>query len=110
MKNSRLKFVLLTLATIVFVLILLIIFFVGGSKRAKEKSIKVGFIMSGASTEEGWNGLHYEGIKAACDDLDIELIVKEHVKEYIGIVYFLTALVLISLRLKIKRLHKKLRD
>ena len=40
--------------------------------------------MSGASTEEGWNGLHYEGIKAACDDLDIELIVKEHVKEYSG--------------------------
>ena len=84
MKNSRLKFVLLTLATIVFVLILLIIFFIGGSKKTKEKSIKVGFIMSGASTEEGWNGLHYEGIKAACDDLDIELIVKEHVKEYSG--------------------------
>lgn len=84
MKNSRIKYVLLFLAAIVFVLIMLIIFFVGGSKKTKENSIKVGFIMSGASTEEGWNGLHYEGIKTACDDLDIELIVKEHVKEYSG--------------------------
>jgi len=84
MKKSRMKYVLLALAAIVLALILFLIFFVAGHKKVEDESIKVGFIMSGASTEHGWNGLHYEGIQAACDDLDIELIVKEHVKEHSG--------------------------
>ena len=36
--------------------------------------------MSGGIEESGWNGMHYEGVKNACDELGAELIVKENVK------------------------------
>jgi len=50
----------------------------------KDEQVKVGFIISGAKDEDGWNGRHYQGIKLACEELGVELIVKENVKEYSG--------------------------
>ena len=84
MKTKNIKYILLILATLIFVLTLVIILtFKGKAKKEDSSTIKVGFVMPGYSTEEGWNGLHYDGIASACEELDIELVVKENVKEYI---------------------------
>lgn len=68
-------------AVVVIILIVLLIALVG---REKESESKVGFIMSGACDETGWNGMHYSGMKRACDALGVELYVKENVKEFNG--------------------------
>ena len=50
----------------------------------KEEKLKIGFVMSGSVDEQGWNGLHYQGIKEACDELDVELIIKDNIAENSG--------------------------
>ena len=85
MKTKNIKYILLILAALIFVLTLVIILtFKGKAKKEDSSTIKVGFVMPGYSTEEGWNRLHYDGIASACEELDIELVVKENVKEYSG--------------------------
>lgn len=85
MKNKRIRYTLIGLAIIIFVFIVVVIItFKGKGWKKDTDSIKLGFIMSGAADEEGWNGLHYDGINSACKELGIELIVKENVKEYSG--------------------------
>lgn len=73
---------LLALAFLVLVVILLLIGLCGNVQ--KEEKVKVGFIMSGAEEESGWNGKHYLGIKEACEAYDIELLVKDNIKEFTG--------------------------
>lgn len=84
MNNKKIRIILVTLAAVVLAVIMSVIFVGAGNRNEKTPVIKVGFIMSGDTTENGWNGLHYDGIKKACDDLNIELIVKENIKEYNG--------------------------
>lgn len=50
----------------------------------EDDAMKVGFIMSGFTDDEGWNGMHYTGVKEACEELGVELIVKENVQEFKG--------------------------
>ena len=69
-------------AVVICVLIVCLIVFVGREK--SDEASKVGFVMSGSTEETGWNGMHYVGIKAACDSLGAELLVKENVKEFTG--------------------------
>ncbi len=45
---------------------------------------KIGFIILGDINEPGWNGSHYNGIKSACDELGLELLVRDHVTENNG--------------------------
>ena len=45
---------------------------------------KVGFITLGDIHDPGWNASHYEGVRAACDALDVELLVRDHVRENTG--------------------------
>lgn len=45
------------------------------------KSTKVGYIMTGSTDEAGWNGMNYNGIKAACDSLGVRLEIKENILE-----------------------------
>lgn len=47
-------------------------------------TLKVGFIMTGETTDSGWNGMHYNGVAYACDKLDAKLVVKENVDEGSG--------------------------
>lgn len=85
MKNKKMRYILLVLAVVIFILTLVIILtFKSRVKKEAKDSIKVGFVMSGATDEHGWNGLHYEGINKACEELDIELIIKENIKENSG--------------------------
>ncbi len=66
----------------IFVAIMLLIVFTGNVHN--NNAPKVGFLMSGSMDETGWNGMHYNGVKAACEKLGAELLVKENVKEFTG--------------------------
>ncbi len=82
MKNSKNKQQwLLILAAVILVLILVFIF---GINAKKEDTIKVGLILTGMTTDEGWNGMHYQGVSSACESLGVELVVKENVEEGTG--------------------------
>lgn len=80
-KGKRLRILVLLGAVAVVLIILLSIALMG---KEKSKVTKIGFIMSGAGSETGWNGMHYNGVKGACDELGVELLVKENVKEFNG--------------------------
>lgn len=79
--NKLISRLLLLAALVVMVAIVCIITFAG---KEKEEKLKIGFVMSGSIAEQGWNGLHYDGIQKACDELNIELIVKEEIQENSG--------------------------
>lgn len=82
MKSKKILKVSLIVITAVLVLTMIGMFaFTGEDKKDK---LKIGFVMSGSTDEQGWNGLHYQGIKDACKELDVELIVKEEIKENSG--------------------------
>ncbi len=82
MKNKKIASKILFIAAVVIVVVIFVLIYFAGNE--KKQKLKIGFIMSGEATEQGWNGLHYDGIKEACDELDIELIVKENIAEYSG--------------------------
>ena len=76
---------------IIFIVAILVVFILGISignmeykKGESGEVMKVGFVMSGSTDDEGWNGMHYKGVKEACDELEVELIVKENVAEFKG--------------------------
>lgn len=50
----------------------------------KEEVIKVGIILPGSSQEPGWNGIHYQGVKSACDEFGVEVMLWENASEYSG--------------------------
>uniref|UniRef100_UPI0040571FCA BMP family ABC transporter substrate-binding protein n=1 Tax=Acetatifactor sp. TaxID=1872090 RepID=UPI0040571FCA len=79
MKNSKLKQVLpLVLAAIILLIILVLIMMTGYDKKNMPK---VGVIITGAIDDEGWNGVHYQGVLNACEKLGAKLLVKENVPE-----------------------------
>ena len=79
--NKHKRMALLTMFVALFVILLAVLLFAGTSISKKEK---IGFIMTGSMEEEGWNGMHYEGVSAACKELKVQLLVKENVKEFQG--------------------------
>lgn len=80
-RNNKRSMVLLGIFILLLVTLIGILLFVG---QKSSKKAKIGFIMTGSIDEEGWNGMHYQGVSAACKALDVELIVKENVKEFEG--------------------------
>ena len=52
--------------------------------KSKVETEKIGFILSGSVDEHGWNGMHYEGFKASCEKLGVEMLVKENINEFTG--------------------------
>ena len=82
MKNSKLRQHLpLVLAAIVLVLIIIIILTIGNDGSSAPK---VGLIITGSCSDDGWNGMHYQGVSYACEALGAELLVKENVPEGTG--------------------------
>lgn len=84
MKNKRIAILLIGLGILVVVAIVWLIFGFGNDTQQEKKKVKAGFIMSGSMEEVGWNGKHYAGMKVACDEQGIELLVKENVAEFSG--------------------------
>lgn len=68
------------------IVILAVLFFMltGFGKGKQKEQKKIGFILSGSVTEEGWNGQHYQGMKEACGQAGLGLLVKENVPEFSG--------------------------
>ncbi len=50
----------------------------------KEAPKKIGFIILGDVREAGWNGSHYQGIRAACKQLGLTLVYRDQVAENSG--------------------------
>ncbi|MBO5487662.1 MAG: BMP family ABC transporter substrate-binding protein [Eubacterium sp.] len=69
-------------ALLICVMIVLMIMFIGKEKDGDAP--RIGFVMSGSVEETGWNGMHYAGVKNACEQLGTQLLVKENVKEFTG--------------------------
>ncbi|MCR5536120.1 MAG: BMP family ABC transporter substrate-binding protein [Succinivibrio sp.] len=46
---------------------------------------KLGFVILGDVNEKGWNSIHYEGIREACNDFNVELLLKDNVRVNSGI-------------------------
>jgi len=83
MNKSKKNLIGIVVSAIVIVTIIVLLILFGG-KQKKEQGTVIGLVLSGSSTEIGWNGLHYNGVKNACDKLGAELLVKENAKEFTG--------------------------
>lgn len=79
--NRKKRAVLLIMIVILQAIIIAVLLFMGKKYTKKEK---IGFIITGSVDEKGWNGMHYEGVSAACDELGVELLVKENIREFQG--------------------------
>lgn len=82
MKNNKIRQgLLLGMAGIVLIILIVLITTMGHKSASLPK---VGFVMTGAASDGGWNGMHYQGVDYACEKLGAELIIKEHVPEGTG--------------------------
>ena len=82
MKNKKMfKTIILWVGILILTLIVIMII---GVDFEKEDTMTVGFVMTGDDEEHGWNHLHYEGILSACEELNVNLVVKDNVKEHTG--------------------------
>lgn len=79
--NSKKRTALLILFVILLAVIVAVLLLMGKTQTKKEK---IGFIITGSIDEGGWNGMHYSGASAACEEFGAELIVKENIKEFCG--------------------------
>ena len=82
MKNSKLRQgLLLVMAAIVLVIMIVFIITTGYDRNSAPK---IGVIITGSINDDGWNGMHYQGVSYACEQLGAELLVKENVPEGTG--------------------------
>lgn len=79
-KKYRIFLIMAGIAVVALIFFLLI----GYKGEKKEEAEKIGFILSGGATEDGWNGIHYHAMKDACDRAEVDLLVSEHVAEFSG--------------------------
>ena len=80
--TKRAKSILLLI--VAFLILLSIFCVILFSGKGKDDKVKIGFIMTGAVGESGWNGMHYNGVKTACEKLGGELLVRENIPEFTG--------------------------
>lgn len=79
--NRRNLFLMILGLAIILIIFLLIMLF---ENNHREQTVKIGFVMAGQKDENGWNGMQYQGIRKACEELGTELVVRENVKEFSG--------------------------
>lgn len=79
--NKNKRAALLVLCIVLLAVIVAVLLLMGKTYRKTEK---IGFVITGSIDEGGWNGMHYTGASAACEELGVELIVKENIKEFCG--------------------------
>lgn len=78
------KFHMLAAAIGLLIVIPVIVLIFNFSKDFEEPHEKIGFIITGNIHAPGWNGSHYDGIKKACENFGVELLVRDSVKENSG--------------------------
>lgn len=79
--NKNKRAALLVLCVLLLAVIVAVLLLMG---KTYSKTEKIGFVITGSIDEGGWNGMHYTGASAACEELGVELIVKENIKEFCG--------------------------
>ncbi|MBE5884496.1 MAG: BMP family ABC transporter substrate-binding protein [Lachnospiraceae bacterium] len=79
MNKHKLKQRILLAAAGVVLLAVLVTLILPGMQRGSE--YKIGLIITGKTTDSGWNSTHYNGVVSACEQLGTELIVKEDIAE-----------------------------
>lgn len=82
--SSKRKNVIIASAALILIVFMIVYLVVVTFMKNSDKKQSVGIVLSGSINENGWNGMHYEGIKKACKKAGVELIVKENVKEFTG--------------------------
>ena len=80
-KHKFRQAILLTSAAVILAVVILLIMVTGAEKNTTHK---VGLIITGETTDSGWNGVHYNGVVSACEKFGAELIVKENIAEGSG--------------------------
>lgn len=75
MRTGRVVFV------ITLVVLGIIIAGIAFSGYKKSAVTKIGLILTGEAGDQGWNGVHYDGVAYACEELGAELLVKENISE-----------------------------
>ncbi len=78
------KFYILAIVLVLLILIPSLIFVANFTKEYDERQEKIGFIILGDVHISGWNKSHYQGIKKACQNFDVELIARYNVQENSG--------------------------
>ncbi len=85
MKFVNIKNFNLLVAIAAFLIIVLpAMMFLNFNEEFAERKEKIGFIILGDITIPGWNESQYKGIKAACEEFGVELLVRDKVKENSG--------------------------
>lgn len=82
MNKYKIRQTVLLVAAVVVVAVIILIIVAAG--REKSDSHKIGLIITGETTDDGWNGVHYRGVLSACEKLGAELIIKENIAEGSG--------------------------
>lgn len=72
------------LPSVVGIILVVIIVFIATTGMKKAPVPKIGFVMTGSTEDGGWNGMHYQGVEWACNELETELLIKENVLEGTG--------------------------
>lgn len=81
MKNKWNSAILLALGALILIGIFVLI---GTINWEKDETLKIGFIMTGEANDGGWNGMHYQGMKNACEEFGAKILLKENVLEGTG--------------------------
>lgn len=79
-KNSN--FIAATFAFLILIPLIMLIF--NFTRTFEERREKIGFIILGDVNVAGWNKSQYEGIKTACENFGVELLVRDNVRENSG--------------------------
>lgn len=80
--DKKLKILLGLGGCVVSTIIILLIF--GFDAEVEKNKPKIGFIILGDIRQKGWNASHYNGIKSACDEFGLELLVRDKIPENTG--------------------------
>ena len=81
-KDHRLKLLVALGGCVVMTIIFVLMFGFEVADNSQPK--KIGFVNIGSIDEEGWSKSHYEGLKSACNEFGMKLLVRENIAENTG--------------------------
>ncbi len=76
------NYIAIILYVVVLIVALALVLKFGASP--EEEKEKIGFITAGNVSDTGWSAIHYQGIKDACEEMDVELVERLAVPENDG--------------------------
>ena len=83
LQDNRLK-LLVALGGCIVMTIFFVLMFGFEVKPLNQSHKKVGYFNIGKVEEPGWSNEHYKGLKAACDEFDLELLTRNDIQENSG--------------------------